>query len=153
MTLRLRFNLLITLIMLFLIIVLASVIMSSSKRSIQEGVESANKVTIQLLETIIVSSVQNPDWGNAHDVMHQFLRQLGYVRSNDIFLYNHQGELTYRSPPSSYLLEVDPPKWYINFISPKKEKNSRLINFGKLIPKSGQVFSLSCLSFFPLFNF
>jgi len=48
MTLRLRFNLLITLIMLFLIIALALVTMNSSKRSIQEGVESANKVTIQL---------------------------------------------------------------------------------------------------------
>jgi len=139
--------------------------MSSSKRSIQEGVESANKVTIQLLETIIVSSVQNPDWGNAHDVMHQFLRQLGYVRSNDIFLYNHQGELTYRSPPSSYLLEVDPPKWYINFISPKKEKNSRLINFGKLIVQSNAsgairgawseltTLFLTTLIFFLLFNF
>ena len=92
MTLRLRFNLLITLIMLFLIIALALVTMNSSKRSIQEGVESANKVTIQLLETIIVSSIQNPQWGNTHDVIRQFLRQLGYVRSNDIFLYNHQGD-------------------------------------------------------------
>ena len=136
MTLRLRFNLLITLIMLFLIIALALVTMNSSKRSIQEGVESANKVTIQLLETIIVSSIQNPQWGNTHDVIRQFLRQLGYVRSNDIFLYNHQGDLTYRSPPSSYLLEVEPPQWYINFISPKIESNSRLINYGKLIVKS-----------------
>ena len=136
MTLRLRFNLLITLIMLFLIIALALVTMNSSKRSIQEGVESANKVTIQLLETIIVSSIQNPDWGNTHDVIRQFLRQLGYVRSNDIFLYNRQGDLTYRSPPSSYLLEVEPPQWYINFISPKIESNSRLINYGKLIVQS-----------------
>ena len=136
MTLRLRFNLLITLIMLFLIIALALVTMNSSKRSIQEGVESANKVTIQLLETIIVSSIQNPDWGNTHDVIRQFLRQLGYVRSNDIFLYNRQGDLTYRSPPSSYLLEVEPPQWYINFISPKAESNSRLINYGKLIVQS-----------------
>jgi hypothetical protein len=122
--------------MLFLIIALALVTMNSSKRSIQEGVESANKVTIQLLETIIVSSIQNPQWGNTHDVIRQFLRQLGYVRSNDIFLYNHQGDLTYRSPPSSYLLEVEPPQWYINFISPKIESNSRLINYGKLIVKS-----------------
>ena len=136
MTLRLRFNLLITLIMLFLIVALALVTMNSSKRSIQEGVESANKVTIQLLETIIISSMQNPQWGNAHDVIRQFLRQLGYVRSNDIFLYNHQGDLTYRSPPSSYLLEVEPPQWYVNFISPKTESNSRLIDYGKLVVKS-----------------
>ena len=136
MTLRLRFNLLITLIMLFLIIALAMVTMSSSKSTIQEGVESANKVTLQLLETIIVRSVQNPEWGSTHDVVRRFLRQLGYVRSNDIFLYNSQGDLTYRSPPSSYLLEIEPPNWYVNFISPKKEINSRFINSGRLIVQS-----------------
>ncbi len=136
MTLRLRFNLLITLIMLFLIIALAMVSMSSSKSTIQEGVESANKVTLQLLETIIVRSVQNPEWGSTHDVIRRFLRQLGYVRSNDIFLYNTQGDLTYRSPPSSYLLEIEPPKWYIDFISPKKVTNSRFINSGRLIVQS-----------------
>ena len=136
MTLRLRFNLLITLIMLFLVISLVAVSMSSSKRSIQEGVESANKVTLQYLETIIVRSVQNPEWGTTHDVIGRFLRQLGYVRSNDIFLYNYQGELTYRSPPSSYKLEVQPPQWFINFISPKKESNSRLINAGRLVVQS-----------------
>ena len=136
MTLRLRFNLLITLIMLFLIIALVVVTMSSSKRSIQEGVESANKVTLQYLETIIVRSVQNPEWGNTHDVIRRFLRQLGYVRSNDIFLYNHLGELTYQSPPSSYKLEVEPPQWFTNFISPKKESNSRLIEAGRLVVQS-----------------
>ncbi len=136
MTLRLRFNLLITLIMLFLIIALAMVTMSSSKSTIQEGVESANKVTLQLLETIIVRSVQNPEWGSTHDVVRRFLRQLGYVRSNDIFLYNSQGDLTYRSPPSSYLLEIEPPNWHVNFISPKKEINSRFINSGRLIVQS-----------------
>ena len=136
MTLRLRFNLLITMIMLFLIIALVSITMTSSKRSIQEGVESANKVTLQYLETIIVRSIQNPEWGNTHDVVRRFLRQLGYVRSNDIFLYNNQGELTYKSPPSSYKLEVTPPQWFINFISPKKDSNSRIIDSGRLVVQS-----------------
>ena len=164
MTLRLRFNLLITLIMLFLLIALTLVSMSSSKRSIQEGVESANKVTLQYLETIIVRSVQNPEWGSTHDVVRRFLRQLGYVRSNDIYLYNRQGELTYKSSPSSYLLEVMPPKWYINYISPKKESSSRLIESGRLIVQtnaSGAIrgawvdlralFLTTCI-FFILFN-
>ena len=136
MTLRLRFNLLITLIMLFIIIALALITMSSSKSTIQEGVESANKVTMQLLETIIIRSVQNPEWGSTHDVVRRFLSQLGYVRSNDIFLYNDQGDLTYRSPPSSYLLEVEPPEWYVNYISPENETNSRFIGSGRLIIQS-----------------
>ena len=165
MTLRLRFNLLITLIMLFLIIALASVMVTSSKRSIEEGVESANKVTLQYLETIIVRSGQNPDWGSTHDVVRRFLRQLGYVRSNDIFLYNQQGELTYQSPSSSYKLEVQPPQWFTNFIAPKKESNSRLIEAGRLVIQSNAsgairgawvdlrtIFSTT-LIFFLLFNF
>ena len=165
MTLRLRFNLLITLIMLFLIIALASVMVTSSKRSIEEGVESANKVTLQYLETIIVRSGQNPDWGSTHDVVRRFLRQLGYVRSNDIFLYNQQGELTYQSPSSSYKLEVQPPHWFTNFIAPKKESNSRLIEAGRLVIQSNAsgairgawvdlrtIFSTT-LIFFLLFNF
>ena len=164
MTLRLRFNLLITLIMLFLVIALTLVSISTSKRSIQEGVESANKVTLQLLETIIISSAENPGWGNTHDVMKQFLRQLGYVRSNNIFLYNLKGEITYKSPQSSYLLEVEPPQWFINFISPKQEIKSRLINDGKLTVQpnaSGAIrgawselrtLFLTTLIFFLLFN-
>ena len=164
MTLRLRFNLLITLIMLFLVIALTLVSISTSKRSIQEGVESANKVTLQLLETIIISSAKNPGWGNTHDVMKQFLRQLGYVRSNNIFLYNLEGEITYKSPQSSYLLEVEPPQWFINFISPKQEIKSRLINDGKLTVQSNasgairgawselRTLFLTTLIFFLLFN-
>jgi len=165
MTLRLRFNLLITLIMLFLIIALASVTVASSKRSIQEGVESANKVTLQYLETIIVRSVQNPEWGTTHDVVRRFLRQLGYVRSNDIFLYNKQGEITYQSPSSSYKVEVQPPRWFTNFIAPKKESNSRLIESGRLVVQSNAsgairgawvdlrtMFSTTII-FFLLFNF
>ena len=164
MTLRLRFNLLITLIMLFLVIALTLVSISTSKRSIQEGVESANKVTLQLLETIIISSAENPGWGNTHDVMKQFLRQLGYVRSNNIFLYNLKGDITYKSPQSSYLLEVEPPQWFINFISPKQEIKSRLINDGKLTVQpnaSGAIrgawselrtLFLTTLIFFLLFN-
>ncbi len=40
------------------------VMMTSSKNSILEGVESAHKVTMQLLDTVIVSSAQNPNWSN-----------------------------------------------------------------------------------------
>ena len=62
MGLRYRFNLLLTLIMLVFIVTLMFVMMTSSKNSILEGVESAHKVTMQLLDTVIVSSAQNPNW-------------------------------------------------------------------------------------------
>ena len=82
MGLRYRFNLLLTLIMTFFIITLMFVMMTSSRNSILEGVESAHKVTMQLLDTVIVSSAQNPNWGSRNNSMAQFLVQLGYVRNN-----------------------------------------------------------------------
>ncbi|MBT3917864.1 MAG: histidine kinase, partial [Nitrosomonadales bacterium] len=74
--------------------------MKSSKNSILEGVESAHKVTMQLLDTVIVSSAQNPNWGTTDYVMAQFLEELGYVRSNDILLYDLQNNLIYKTPQS-----------------------------------------------------
>lgn len=136
MSLRIRFNLLITLIMLFFIIALSLVMMNISKKSIQEGVESANRVTMQLLDTVIISSVQNPEWGNTHMVMKKFLEELGYVRSNDIYLYDLQNNLLYQTPKSTYRLNISPPKWFINYLAPPEEVNSRLIRFGRLIVSS-----------------
>ena len=63
MNLRVRLNLLITVILLIFFVSMGYTIMKGSKESIQEGVESANRVTMQLLDTVIISSAQNPEWG------------------------------------------------------------------------------------------
>ncbi|MGI9130645.1 MAG: PAS domain S-box protein [Candidatus Methylopumilus sp.] len=111
--------------------------MKGSKESIQEGVESANRVTMQLLDTVIISSAQNPEWGYTHDVLKKFLEELGHVRSSDIYLYTLQGELLYRSPPSKYRSDDSPPpKWFENSLTPKEQIDTRAIRFGKLIVKT-----------------
>ena len=58
MNLRVRLNLLITAILLIFFVSMGYTIMKGSKESIQEGVESANRVTMQLLDTVIISSSQ-----------------------------------------------------------------------------------------------
>jgi len=136
MGLRYRFNLLLTLIMTFFIITLMFVMMTSSKNSILEGVESAHKVTMQLLDTVIVSSAQNPNWGSANNSMAQFLVQLGYVRSNDIHLYDIQNNLVYKTPQSTYRLDVYPPEWFSNFLAPKQMIGTRDISAGRLVVSS-----------------
>ena len=137
MNLRVRLNLLITLILLIFFVSMGYTIMKGSKESIQEGVESANRVTMQLLDTVIISSAQNPEWGYTHDVLKRFLEELGHVRSSDIYLYTLQGELLYRSPPSKYRSDDSPPpKWFENSLKPKEEIDSRTIRFGKLIVKT-----------------
>lgn len=139
MPLRLRLNVLISMIMVLFILVLSIILIFASKQSIEEGVEAANKVTLQLLDSVIISSVQNPDWGDTHVVMKRFLQDLGYVRSNRISLYDLQGKLIYKSPESTYRKNTHPPKWFVKFLAPAPNINSRLIRFGRLIVETSPI--------------
>ena len=133
MSLRFRLNLLITMIMLLFMLAVSYVMIQGAKSSIQEGVEAATRVTSQLLDTVIVSSVQNPELGYTQDVLKRFLESLGHVRSNEIYLYDIRGNLMYQSPPSKYRSSVQPPKWFYNLLDPKEQSISRFIRYGKLM--------------------
>ncbi|MEK9931802.1 MAG: PAS domain S-box protein [Methylophilaceae bacterium] len=139
MKLRLRLNLLITLVMLFFILILGGVIMVASKQSIEEGVESAHSVTLQLLDSVIISSTQNPEWGHTHEVMKAYLEDLGRVRSNMIYLYDLQNNLLYQSPQSTYRLNENPPAWFVKALAPRSVVNARLIRFGRLVVQSDSI--------------
>jgi two-component system sensor histidine kinase UhpB len=133
MSLRLRLNLLITALLLLFMLAVGYVNLNGTKSSIQEGVEAATRVTVQLLDTVIVSSTQNPDWGFTHDVMHRFLEHLGHVRGNEIYLYNLNGGLIYHSPPSKYRANENPPQWFSNMLDPHEKSVTRFIHYGKLV--------------------
>ncbi|HEY7986582.1 MAG TPA: histidine kinase, partial [Methylophilaceae bacterium] len=87
MSLRLRLNLLITMLMLLFIVAMGVLVVKSTRASIKESVEASTRVTIQLLDTVIVSAFRNPELGPPHEVLHLFLQSLGHVRSNTILLY------------------------------------------------------------------
>jgi two-component system, NarL family, sensor histidine kinase UhpB len=133
MSLRLRLNLLITALLLLFMTAVGFVVFKGTKASIQEGVEAATRVTVQLLDTVIVSSVQNPGWGYTHDVMRRFLEHLGHVRGNEITLYNLNGGQIFKSPPSKYRANVNPPDWFYNALDPHEKSVTRNIFYGKLI--------------------
>jgi two-component system, NarL family, sensor histidine kinase UhpB len=133
MSLRLRLNLLITALLLLFMTAVGFVVFKGTKASIQEGVEAATRVTVQLLDTVIVSSVQNPDWGYTHDVMQRFLQHLGHVRGNEITLYNLNGGQIFKSPPSKYRANINPPDWFYNALDPHEKSVTRNIFYGKLI--------------------
>jgi two-component system sensor histidine kinase UhpB len=133
MTLRLRLNFLLTIIMLIFILALFVVAMSTTKQQIREGVESANRVSMQLLDTVITSSIQNPEWGDTDKVVSLFLMELGHVRSNTISLYSLKNRLIYRTPDSTYRMDENPPKWFVKLLAPPMETKSRLINYGRLV--------------------
>jgi two-component system sensor histidine kinase UhpB len=133
MSLRLRLNLLITALLLLFMVAVGYVNFNGTKSSIQEGVEAATRVTVQLLDTVIVSSTQNPEWGFTHDVMRRFLEHLGHVRGNEIYLYNLNGGLIFHSPPSKYRVNENPPKWFSDLLDPREKSVTRFIHYGKLV--------------------
>lgn len=142
MSLRLRLNLLITALLLLFMLVAGWVIVNDARISIRERVEAATRVTVQLLDTVIISSVQNPDWGYTHEVLGGFLQSLGYVRSSQIMLYDIRGKLLYQSPPSSYRSDVHPPQWFGKLVEPKPEVVQRRIRYGMLVVTSSSAGSI-----------
>jgi two-component system, NarL family, sensor histidine kinase UhpB len=132
MSLRLRLNLLITALLLLFMLAVGFVVFKGTKSSIQEGTEAATRVTVQLLDTVVVSSIQNPGWGYTHDVMRRFLQYLGHVRGNEIYLYSLNNALLFQSPPSKYKANENPPKWFYNLLDPHEKSVTRVIKFGKL---------------------
>jgi two-component system, NarL family, sensor histidine kinase UhpB len=131
MSLRLRLNLLITALLLLFMLAVGFVIFKGTKSSIQEGTEAATRVTVQLLDTVVVSSNQNPGWGYTHDVMRRFLQYLGHVRGNEIYLYSLNNALLFQSPPSKYKANENPPKWFYNLLDPHEKSVTRVIKFGR----------------------
>ena len=132
MSLRFRLHLLITTLSLAFLLAAGWVIVNDTRVSIRERVEAATRVTVQLLDTVIVSSYQNPEWGYTHEVLRSFLQSLGYVRSNHITLRDMQGRLLYESPPSKYRSDVQPPQWFVEMVEPKQEVVARRIRYGVL---------------------
>jgi len=142
MSLRFRLHLLITTLSLAFLLAAGWVMIDDAKVSIRERVEAATRVTVQLLDTVIVSSYQNPEWGYTHEVLKSFLQSLGYVRSNHITLYDMQGKVLYVSPPSKYRSDVQPPQWFVKMVEPKPEVVKRRIRFGVLEVESSAAGSI-----------
>ncbi len=142
MSLRLRLNLLITALSLAFMMAAGWAIVNDAKVSIRERVEAASRVTVQLLDNVIVTSVMNPSLGDTTDVLNVFLRSLGYVRSSQIKLYDYRGNVLYESPQSSYRSEVHPPQWFISLVEPKKETVQRRVRYGTLVVTSSAAGSI-----------
>lgn len=142
MSLRFRLNLLITLLSLAFILVVGTILVNDTRVSIRERVEAASRVTVQLLDTVIVSSSMNPEMGPTHYVLQGFLASLGYVRSSYIVLYDYEGRELYHSPKSTFKNDVNPPAWFVKLVAPKVERVERRIRFGTLVVASNAAGSI-----------
>ena len=142
MSLKFRLNLLITLLSLAFILVVGSILVSDTRTSIRERVEAASRVTVQLLDTVIISSALNPEYGQTDRVLQSFLQSLGYVRSSHIVLYDISGNVLYTSPPSTYKADVQAPKWFEKMVEPPVETVERQIRYGSLVVSSSAAGSI-----------
>jgi two-component system sensor histidine kinase UhpB len=108
-SLRLRLNLLVAALNLGFLGALTWLLIDNHRNSIQEEIEAAHRVTVQMLGSAAQTS---PVFGPAPVVMVNFLQSLGRVRANDIRLYTADGVLRYSSPPSAYKAGRTAPDWF-----------------------------------------
>jgi two-component system sensor histidine kinase UhpB len=113
MNLRLTINLIVGALTLLFVAALMTLQLRNMRDSVNEEVVAANRVASQLLNrTVWRYAVQ----GTAS--LQAFLNSLGRVRSNDITLYDAQGQVLYRSPPSPYKAGRDAPAWFAALVAP-----------------------------------
>ncbi|MSP86459.1 MAG: HAMP domain-containing protein [Methylotenera sp.] len=142
MSLKFRLNLLITLLSLAFILVVGTISVNDTRVSIRERVEAASRVTVQLLDTVIISSALNPEYGPTDKVLQSFLQSLGYVRSSHIVLYDIRGVMLYTSPASTYKTGVHAPLWFVKLVQPPVETVERRIRYGTLVVSSSAAGSI-----------
>lgn len=109
MSLRLRLNLLVAGLNLGFLAALTWLMVDNHRNSIQEEIEAAHRVTVQMLGNAAQTSRV---FGSAPAVMVDYLQSLGRVRANEIRLYSNDGVLRYESPPPTYKAGRRAPDWF-----------------------------------------
>ena len=113
MSLRAKINLIVGALTLLFVAALLALQIQGMRDAVHEEVVAANRVAAQLLNRSIQG--YGPRGTGA---VQDFLQGLGRVRSNEISLFNDQGDVLYRSPPSAYKLGRDAPAWFGRLLTP-----------------------------------
>jgi two-component system sensor histidine kinase UhpB len=129
MRLRTRLNLVVTGLSAAFVIVLIAAEIQSTRASIREEIEAANRVASQLLGDLasIYSNIGGPD------LVLQFLRQTGRVRANEVSLLSPTGTVLYRSPHATYKAGREAPEWFSRLLAPPVTKVSFPLRGGVLL--------------------
>jgi two-component system sensor histidine kinase UhpB len=131
MTLRLKINLIVGALTVLFTVAVMALQLRSMRDSVQEEVVAANRVASQLLDRTV--------WRYAAQgtpAMLAFLQGIGRVRSNDITLFDAQGQELYRSPPSPYKAGRDAPAWFEALIAPQPSVQAIAFPDGRLEVRS-----------------
>lgn len=117
MSLRLKLNLLIALVILTFTSTMLTLELMGTRRAVSEEIEAANRVATQLLSrvTLVYANTGSP-------ALVDFLHRLGRVRATEIRLVDGDGVQLYASPPTPYKAGRDAPDWYSEAILPRNPR-------------------------------
>lgn len=134
MRLRTRLNLVVAALSAAFVFVLIAAEVESTRTSVREEIEAANRVASQLLGRLaeVYSRVGGPD------LVLQFLQQLGRVRANEVSLQTATGEVLYRSPPATYKAGREAPAWFAHLLAPQQSTYTFALRGGVLLVVQAQ---------------
>src|SRR6476620_300287 len=119
MKLRTRLNLVVAGLSALFVAVLCVAEVRSTRDSVREEIEAANRVASQLLGRL--AAIYSRDGGT--DLTLPFLQQLGRVRANDIILKSATGEVLYHSPPPTYKAGRTASEWFTRLLAPETPRH------------------------------
>jgi len=119
MSLRVRINLVITLVTVAFTAAMVHVIVNDLRSSVREEIESTTRVAVQLIETVVAGVYLEPGPAQRTEALLALLRRVGRVRSNDIRFYDESGALLYQSPPATYRSGGWAPGWFGRLVRPE----------------------------------
>jgi two-component system sensor histidine kinase UhpB len=134
MRLRTRLNLVVAGLSAAFVIVLIAAEIQSTRASVREEIEAANRVASQLLGEL--ASIYSNVGGS--DLVLQFLQQIGRVRANEVSLLSPSGSVLYRSPHATYKAGREAPQWFQRLLAPQVTKVTFPLRGGVLLVVEAQ---------------
>ncbi|MDO8909759.1 MAG: histidine kinase [Pseudohongiella sp.] len=133
MNLRFRVNLAISLIGFACVAVMIFVLIDYKRKSIGQEIEAGTRVSIQLLQSILLSPVYSSEAPESLTSLTQYLRNVGRVRANEVRLYDSDNTLVYESPPSEYKQGRWAPQWFSTLVAPDVGEVRLLLSEGSIL--------------------
>ncbi|KAF1022540.1 MAG: Sensor histidine kinase LiaS [Paracidovorax wautersii] len=115
MSLRTCIQLMVAGLMALMMGVLTAVDIQGTRAAVREEILASHRIATQLVRDVVVNYAS----GDPAELA-RFLARVGRVRSNDMVLYDSQGQRLYQSPPSSYKQGRDAPHWYAWLVTPRQ---------------------------------
>ena len=114
MRLRTRLNLVVAGLSAAFLVVLILAEIRSTRASVREETEAANRVAVQLLGRVasVYAMVGGPD------MVLRLLGEIGRVRGNEVYLVSGDGQVLYRAPAATYKAGREAPAWFTRLLSP-----------------------------------